>query len=90
MLALLPRRFQPAPVPNDHLQHEAERMKETAAMLAGLSCCDFARTTVGGALGQMLARLGAAIDGAERESHDDPQTLQHFYKPTRMAMDQVL
>lgn len=48
-------------------------------MLAGLSCREFATVTVGGALGRVLARLGAAIDGqgavAVCESQNNPQPL---------------
>ncbi len=85
LLDLLPRSLRPAPVPDDHAQREADRAGEAAAMLAGLSCRELAEVTVGGALGQMLARLGAAIDRvpevAGRESHDGPQTLRHDYNP---------
>lgn len=85
LLALLPRRLRPAPLPDDQVQQEAERAGATATMLAGLSCHDLARMTADGALGRMLARLGAAIDGAGRESHDDPRTLREFYDPATMA-----
>ncbi|WP_308815718.1 helix-turn-helix domain-containing protein [Sphingomonas sp. GV3] len=75
LLALLPRRFRPAPLPEDQIQHDADRAEDQARMLEGLSCRDLASTTVGGALGAMLARLGAALDASQRESQDDPQPL---------------
>ena len=43
-------------------------------MRASLSCRELARVTVGGALGRMLARLGARID-ATCESQNEPQPL---------------
>jgi hypothetical protein len=84
ILALLPRRFRPAPLPEDQAAREAERQASVAAMLAGLSCREFAQATAGGALGSALARLGAALDrrdagcadtGPERESHYHPEPL---------------
>jgi len=75
LLALLPRRFRPAPLPDDQIQREADRAEDQAAMLAGLSCRDLARATVGGALGAMLARLGKALDDVLCESQNDPQPL---------------
>jgi len=42
-------------------------------MRAGLSCRELAQVTVGGALGQMLARLGARIDAvSESQNHTQP------------------
>jgi len=77
VLAYLPRWMRPAPLPDDQIQHEAERKEGHDAMLAALSCRDLAAVTVGGLLGKALARLGARIDGRETdvacESHDDPQ-----------------
>ncbi len=77
VLAYLPRWMRPAPLPDDQIQHEAERKESHDAMLAALSCRDLAAVTVGGLLGKALARLGARIDGRETavacESHDDPQ-----------------
>lgn len=76
---LLPRWREPAPVPDDMLQHQAERADELATMRAQLSCRELARVSVDGALGRMLARLGAAIDGrdamAQCESHKNPEPL---------------
>lgn len=73
LLALLPRWMRPAPIPCDQAQRDADQAAELAAMKATLSARELAGVTVGGALGRMLARLGAAIDAKERESHDDPQ-----------------
>lgn len=46
-------------------------------MQAGLSCHEIAAASVGGALGQMLARLGASLyrRDDQRESQTDPQSL---------------
>lgn len=71
--AYLPRWLRPAPVPDDMLQREADRHEAEAAMGAGLSCRDLAQVTVGGALGRILARLGARIDAAsESQNHTQP------------------
>ncbi len=75
ILAHLPRWMQPAPLPDDEIQREADRQGETQAMLATLSCRDLARATLGGPLGRMLARLGAGIDRRTCESHGEPQLL---------------
>jgi hypothetical protein len=74
ILGHLPRWLRPAPVPADHAHRDGEQRRETQAMLAGLNCREFAAATVGGQLGGLLAKLGAAIDRA-CESHDDPQPL---------------
>lgn len=71
-----PRWMRPPPLPTDAIQRIADRAGEVAAMDTTLSCRELARERVGGALGRMLAKLGAAIDQkAARESHDDPQPL---------------
>jgi hypothetical protein len=75
VLAYLPRWMRPAPVPCDQVQRDADRGEDQAAMLASLSCRELAKVTVGGALGAMLARLGAGIDRLESESHNHPQPL---------------
>lgn len=75
LVGLLPRWLRPAPLPVDVIQREADRVADVKAMQAGLSCRELGHTTVGGTLGRMLAKLGAAIDAVERESHDDPQPL---------------
>jgi len=75
LMTLIPRWMRPAPVPVDLEQHDLEQKAETKAMLATLSCKELAEATVGGALGKILARLGAGIDRAEREAHNGPQPL---------------
>lgn len=62
LLRFVPRRYQPAPIPPDEEQRQQDRREEQQHMLAGLSCRDLARVTVGGALGRMLERLGDSID----------------------------
>lgn len=78
LAALLPRWLRPAPVPDCAVQHGADRAEDMAAMRRGLSCREIAEASVGGALGRVLAKLGAALDHRDsigRESHDDPQPL---------------
>jgi hypothetical protein len=70
LMGFLPRWLRPAPVPDDALQHASEATEALAAMHATLSCRELATVSVGGPLGRVLARLGAALD--RRESHDDP------------------
>lgn len=79
LLGLLPRWLRPAPLPDDQIQRDTDRAIETAAMFATLSCRDLALATVGGPLGRMLAKLGAALDAREYESHSDPQPLLNSY-----------
>lgn len=75
LVTLVPRWLRPAPIPADLEQHHLEQIGETKAMLATLSCKEFAEATVGGALGKILARLGAGVDRAEREAHNETQPL---------------
>lgn len=75
LLRFLPRSLRPAPPPCDAVAHQAEAAAELAAMRATLSCRELAEVTLGGALGRVLASLGAAIDRAACESHSDPQPL---------------
>ena len=56
--------------------------RDVAAMRATLSCKELAEVTLGGALGRVLASLGAAIDRAACESHSDPQPLLESYDRT--------
>jgi len=85
LAALLPRRLCPAPVPDCARAHAEAQAEQVAAMRATLTCRELAQATVGGALGRVLARLGARIDaggGARRESHDGPEPLnQSFSRP---------
>lgn len=73
VLAYLPRWMRPAPPPDDAVQFEADRQETQAAMLSRLSCRELANATLSGPIGRVLARLGARIDAAERESHSDLQ-----------------
>ncbi len=75
LLRFLPRSLRPAPLPCDAVVHQVEAAAELAAMRATLSCKELAEVTLGGALGRVLASLGAAIDRAACESHSDPQPL---------------
>lgn len=83
VLGLLPRWMRPAPIPCDQAQRDAVQAAELAAMKASLSARELAGVTVGGPLGRALARLGAALDGRERESHADPQPLLKSYNPAQ-------
>lgn len=71
----LPRWLRPAPRPDDELQRRAEHKDAMDHMLSQLSCTEWAQATVDGALGKVLARLGAALDRQERESQMHTQTL---------------
>lgn len=63
LAAYLPRWMRRPPVPIDEAHNEAERVEDCQRMYDTLSCRDLARTTgAGGALGDQLARLGAAVD----------------------------
>ena len=79
ILGLLPRWLRPAPIPVDALQHAQARDEEVAAMHATLSCRELAQATVGGALGRVLASLGARIDSIACESQNHPQPLLDSY-----------
>lgn len=74
VLGYLPRWMRPAPVPDDQVQHDATRSEDHSGMLAQLSCQELAAVSVGGALGKVLAKLGAGIDRI-CESQNDPQPL---------------
>ncbi|AXB80638.1 helix-turn-helix domain-containing protein [Novosphingobium sp. P6W] len=74
ILDYLPRWMRPAPTPDDELHRQAERAEELEHMRSQLSCQELAETSVDGALGKVLARLGAALDRQERESQTDTQT----------------
>lgn len=74
LMGLLPRWLRPAPPPEDATWLTSERTSELAIMRSTLSCRDLAHTIADGALGHMLARLGASIDRRRRESHCEPET----------------
>jgi DNA-binding transcriptional ArsR family regulator len=75
ILSLLPRWLRPAPIPVDALQHVKVRDEEVGAMYATLSCRELAQASVGGALGRVLASLGARLDSIACESQKDLQPL---------------
>ena len=76
IVGLLPRWMRPAPLPVDAEQHHTDQIGTTAAMLATLSCKEFAKVTIGGSLGKVLARFGAAVDRAERAAQNNPEPLK--------------
>lgn len=77
LLSLLPRWLRPAPIPADTLQHIADEAEEQDRLKDQLTCRELAQITAGGALGRVLARLGASLDAAlsSCESHSHPQPL---------------
>jgi len=75
VLDLLPRWLRPAPLPNDVIQREEDRRDDTATMNASLTARELGSATVSGALGRMLARLGAAVDRNACESHEGSEPL---------------
>lgn len=84
---LLPRWRRPAPIPDDTAQHVDDQIAVVATMRAQLTCRELARTTVDGALGRVLERLGAAVDKIserERESHNHPETPSQFIETVRV------
>lgn len=80
----LPRWMRPAPLPQDVIDREEAHAEEMAHMVRSLSCRELAEAHVGGALGKVLARLGAALDRQERESQADTQPLpdSHIMRPS--------
>lgn len=94
LLGYLPRWLRPAPIPDDVVQLALDGGEDVAAMHATLSCRELAQATVGGALGRVLAKLGAALDAKDHkeqqcESHDDPQPpMDSFVEPIkRVGLD---
>jgi len=71
----LPRWMRPASLPDDVAQRQADHAEDMVRMVKSLSCRELAEAHVGGALGKVLARLGAALDKQERESQTDTQPL---------------
>ncbi|WP_271301167.1 helix-turn-helix domain-containing protein [Sphingomonas sp. CV7422] len=82
VLAYLPRWMRPAPVPVDQLDHHQAQADAQAAMLAGLSARDRARATVDGALGKVLAALGAAIDRTCESQNRSESLIDSIHKGT--------
>ncbi|WP_232493685.1 helix-turn-helix domain-containing protein [Novosphingobium kaempferiae] len=87
----LPRWMRPAPAPDDALHREEAHAEDMEAMVRSLTCRELAEAHVGGALGKVLARLGAAIDAAsdrqERESQTDTQPLPDFIRTREYGVD---
>ena len=79
LLGHLPRWLRPAPLPDDVVHQAEARAEAQAEMRAGLSCRELAEVTVGGALGKVLAKFGARIDGRECESQNHPEPLLDSY-----------
>lgn len=86
----LPRWMRPAPLPDDQIQREADRIEDVDQMLARLTLGEQVDATMTGPLAKVLARLGAAIEtaerqqgserqGPERESQNHPQPLIESY-----------
>lgn len=85
----LPRWMRPAPLPDDQIQREADRIEDVDQMLARLTLREQVEATMTGPLAKVLARLGAAIETAERqgaerqtperESQNHPQPLMESY-----------
>ncbi|MEP9404292.1 helix-turn-helix domain-containing protein [Sphingomonas sp. VNH70] len=86
VLSYLPRWMRPAPLPADEVQRRADHAGELGGMMASLSCRELAEVTVGGQLGKMLAKLGAAVDQREREYQNDPQPLPESYSNGRVEL----
>lgn len=73
----LPRWMRPAPLPDDVLQHEADRQEDMAAMRATLCPREQRKAMEQGVLAKVLARMEAAINlrdpAYQRESQIHPQ-----------------
>ncbi|MFS0851463.1 helix-turn-helix domain-containing protein [Novosphingobium panipatense] len=93
LLRLLPRWMTPAPIPDDAAHHKAEQIEQLAQMQRSLTCRELAETVVGGALGRVLAKLGAAIDrrdmAPQRESQNQSQHLPDSFYSSRYRVGQV-
>jgi hypothetical protein len=79
VLPYLPRWMRPVPIPDDQVQHNADRREAQAGMLAQLSCRELAHALVGGPLGRMLVKLGGRVDDIAAleacESQNNPRSL---------------
>jgi DNA-binding transcriptional ArsR family regulator len=63
LIKLLPRWLRPAPVPDDHIQREADRLEDQQHMLDGLTCRELARQTLPpGPLAVAFAAFGDRLD----------------------------
>ena len=77
--AYLPRWMRPAPIPDDELQREADRIEDMTHMRTRLSAREQTEALPSGPLAKILARLEAALDAQERESQKEPQPLLNSY-----------
>lgn len=60
-----PRWMRAAPIPVDDDWRRSDEAEQVSAMVASLSCKEFAELAIGGAIGGVLAKLGAAIDSKD-------------------------
>ena len=60
-----PRWMRSAPTPVEDDWRRSEEAEQVSAMVASLSCKEFAEMSVGGIMGGVLAKLGAAMDNKE-------------------------
>ena len=77
--AYLPRWMRPAPIPDDELQRETDRIEDVEQMRDRLSRQESNAAHMTGPLAKVLARLEAALDLKERESQINPQPLIDSY-----------
>jgi hypothetical protein len=77
LMGLLPGWLRPAPIPEDAAQHIANEAEGQKRLKGQLTCRELAQITASGALGRVLARLGANLDAvlSSRESHSHPEPL---------------
>jgi DNA-binding transcriptional ArsR family regulator len=73
LLRHLPRWMAPAPIPDDVAFRQAEQAEQMEQMHRSLNCRELANTLVGGALGRVLAKLGAALDSRDMETQCESQ-----------------
>lgn len=90
LLRLLPRWMTPAPIPDDAAYRQTDRAEQLEQMHRSLTCRELAETVVGGALGRVLAKLGAALDRrdmqAQCESQIQPQPLPDLIRSSRCGV----
>lgn len=93
LLRLLPRWMAPAPIPDDAAYHQAERAEQLEQMYRSLTCRELAETVVGGPLGRVLAKLGAALDRRDMrvqcESQNQAQSLPESFNLRRYGVGLV-
>lgn len=93
LLRHLPRWMTPAPIPDDAAFRQTERAEQVERMHRSLTCRELADTLVGGALGRVLAKLGAALDRRDMEtpceSQNKPQPLHQSIHSSRHSVGLV-